>query len=65
MPNADATLIDRAQEVGMSSATVAETRSRPMRAPIPWPFWSTPQHIPGDTNTPPAPDAVWIGSGDA
>lgn len=22
-------------------------------------------HIPGDTNTPPAPDAVWIGSGDA
>ncbi len=26
---------------------------------------SEPPHIPGDTNTAPAPDAVWIGSGDA
>ncbi|MFY3535275.1 hypothetical protein [Achromobacter denitrificans] len=62
MPNADTTLIDRAKEACMSLATYGETRGHLQRG-----VRSAPpdQHIPGDTTTPPAPGAVWIGSGDA
>lgn len=65
MPNADTTLIDRAEEAGVSLATYTETRQVQHRGVRPWPFWPTSQHIPGDTTTPPAPGAVSIGSGDA
>ncbi len=64
MPNADTTLIDRVQELGMSSQTFAATRGHLLRGIRPS-YSASAQHIPGDTNTPPAPDAVWIGSGDA
>ncbi len=62
MPNADTTLIDRAEEAAVSLATCTETRPDQHRGVRPWRFA---QHIPGDTRTPPAPGAVWIGSGDA
>lgn len=119
MSNADTTLIDRAEEAGVSLATYTETRADQHRgvrsiespaqavakrfagytpqsfegfpsAPSPKgnvrlygalaekngarPGWSVRNvgealdalaHIPGDTRTPPAPGAVWIGSGDA
>lgn len=65
MPNADTSLIDRGEEAGVSLATYTETRQAQHRGVRPWPFWPTAQHIPGDTRTPPAPGAVWIGSGDA
>ncbi|MFA1682505.1 hypothetical protein [Achromobacter dolens] len=119
MPNADTTLIDRAEEAGVSLATYTETRADQHRgvravespaqavakrfagytpqsfegfpsAPSPKgnvrlygalaekhgarPGWRVTsveealaalEHIPGDTTTPPAPGAVWIGSGDA
>ncbi|MFY3691247.1 hypothetical protein ACOTEN_09195 [Achromobacter xylosoxidans] len=119
MPNADTTLIDRAEEAGVSLATYTETRQAqhrgvrhvesPRRAVakrfegcVPQSFEGFPSaptskgnvrlygalaekhgarpgwfvrnisetldalaHIPGDTRTPPAPGAVWIGSGDA
>lgn len=62
MANADTTLIDRAKEAGMSLVTYSETRGYLQRGIRPAP---PDQHIPGDTTTPPAPGAVWIGSGDA
>lgn len=62
MPNADTTLIDRAEEAGVSLATCAETRLEQHGGVRPWSFA---HHVPGDTRTPPAPGAVWIGSGDA
>lgn len=61
MPNADSTLIDLAEEAGMSLATYAETRRHSHRGARPWPFWPAAQHIPGDTTTPPAPGAIAIG----
>lgn len=61
MPNADTTLIDRAEEAGMSLATYTETRPEQQRGVRSWPFA---QHIPGDTRTPPAPSAVRIGPED-
>jgi len=48
----------------MSSQTFAATRGHLLRGIRPS-YSASAQHIPGDTNTPPAPDAVWIGSGDA
>lgn len=62
MPNADTSLIDRAEDASMSLATYTEMRADQHRGVRPWPFA---QHIPGDTRTPLAPGAVWIGSGDA
>jgi len=64
MPNADTTLIDRAEEAGVSLATVTEMRPEQHRGVRPS-FPPSARHIPGDTTTPPAPGAVWIGSGDA
>jgi len=48
----------------MSPETFAATRGHFLRGVCPS-YSTSAQHIPGDTNTPPAPDAVWIGSGDA
>jgi len=64
MPNADTTLIDLAEEAGVSLATYTETRQPQRRGVRPRPFWPTAQHIPGDTRTPPAPGAVRIGPED-
>lgn len=61
MPNADTTLIDQAEEAGVSLATYTETRRAQHRGVRPWPFT---HHIPGDTRTPPAPGAVRIGPED-
>lgn len=60
MPNGDTTLIDRAEEAGMSSETFAATRGNLLRGVRPS-YSTSVQHIPGDTNTPPAPDAIPIG----
>ncbi|CAB3637065.1 hypothetical protein CEY09_14625 [Achromobacter marplatensis] len=88
MPNADTTLIDRAEEAGVSLATYTETRQvqhrgvRHVESPrevvakrfegcAPQSFDGFPRaeslwrHVPGDITTPPAPGAIWIGSGDA
>lgn len=64
MPNADTSLIDRAEEAGVSLAAYTETRQAQHRGVRPWPFWPTVQHIPGDTRTPPPPGAVRIGPED-
>lgn len=45
--------------------TVTEAREPLQRDVCPRPLRRGAQHVPGDTNTLPAPDAVWIGSGDA
>lgn len=58
MPNADTTLIDRAEEAGVSLATYTETRQTQHRGVRPC---QPAQHVPGDTTTPPAPDAIPIG----
>jgi hypothetical protein len=62
MPNADTTLIERASDVDVSPATYGETRVHTMCGVR---TARSAQHIPGDTTTPPAPGAVWIGTGDA
>lgn len=64
MLDADTTLIDHAKGAGMSLATFAATRGHLQRGVYPS-YPPSAQHVPGDTNTPPALDAVWIGSGDA
>lgn len=64
MPNADTILIDLAEEAGMSLASYVETRGHLHRGVRPS-YSTSAQHVPGDTTTPPAPGAVWIGSGDA
>lgn len=60
MPKAETTLIDRAQEAGMSSETFATTRGHLLSGVRPS-YSTSAQHIPGDTTTPPAPDAIPIG----
>lgn len=60
MPKADTTLIDRAQEAGMSLETFAATREHLLRGVRPS-YPTSVQHIPGDTTTAPAPDAIPIG----
>lgn len=65
MSDADTTLFDRAEEAETSPLrTVA--RRFPDRPPVFLAAYPRAvRHIPGDTTTPPAPGAVWIGSGDA
>jgi len=65
MRNADTITMDHAEEAGMSLATYAETRGHLQRGARPLPVWPAARHVPGDTTTAPAPDAVWIGTGDA
>lgn len=62
MGNVNAPQGDGAKEVCVRLASYASTRGHLQRG-----VRSAPpdQHIPGDTTTPPAPGAVWIGSGDA
>lgn len=64
---ADCTVIETAERQGMSWATLVETRPGYLRGVRPGPAGTLQlqQHIPSDTATPPAPGAVWIGSGDA
>jgi len=60
MPNADSTIIDHVKEASMSPATFVGTRGHMQRGVRPS-YSTSAQHIPGDTNTPPAPDAIPIG----
>lgn len=62
MPSADFAQGQRAADAGMPVATGAETQSDQYTGLRPWTFA---HHVPGDTRTPPAPGAIWIGSGDA
>ncbi|CAB3861229.1 hypothetical protein [Achromobacter denitrificans] len=68
MPNTDTTLIDRAE-------SPLKAVAKRFEGCVPQSFKDFPrgarslraaeEHIPGDTTTPSAPGAVWIGSGDA
>lgn len=62
MPNATITPLHPAEKADKSPSPYTGTRAEQRLGVRPWPFL---QHVPGDTSTPPAPDAIWIGSGDA
>lgn len=62
MPNTTITLLHPAERADKTLSPYSETRAEQHQGVPPCAFS---HHVPGDTRTPSAPDAIWIGSGDA